>query len=150
MEDAEKPIAERQDGLAYSGRCPAAAHSSVLIPSCPHPADSAALRIVPAERGADRRAFMVGESGMDTSAHPRQGGIAKAEIPSKPGPAERAERVAAVAADGSYLLFTGLYGRNDPNARRYADESIGWRGVAALFPTEPNMRADRVMCAAAR
>jgi RNA polymerase sigma-70 factor (ECF subfamily) len=55
--------------------------------------------------------------------------IAKADVPFEaPGPAERAERVAAVAAM-IYLLFNeGYSAGNDPERAPLCDERSGWRG----------------------
>lgn len=102
-----------------------------------------ALRIVsglPVERIA--RAFLVAPRAMEQRLTRAKARIARAEIPfDTPGPAERAQRFAAVAAM-IYLVFNEGYTDANPASERAAlcDEAIRLaRLLLRLFPAEPEM-----------
>ena len=91
------------------------------------------------------RAFLVGESAMEQRITRAKSRIAKAEVPFEtPGPIERAERLAAVAAM-IYLLFNEGYsasGGGDGAAMRQplAEEAIRLaRLLLRLYPAEPEI-----------
>ena len=91
------------------------------------------------------RAFLVGESAMEQRITRAKSRIAKAEVPFEtPGPIERAERLAAVAAM-IYLLFNEGYsasGGDDGAAMRQplAEEAIRLaRLLLRLYPGEPEI-----------
>nr|WP_232215736.1 RNA polymerase sigma factor [Paracoccus sp. J55] len=102
-----------------------------------------ALRIVsglPVERIA--RAFLVAPRAMEQRITRAKARIARAEIPfDAPGPVERAQRFAAVAAM-IYLVFNEGYTDANPASERAAlcDEAIRLaRLLLRLFPAEPEM-----------
>jgi len=89
------------------------------------------------------RAFLVSEAAMEQRITRAKARIAKADVPFEaPGPAERAERLAAVAAM-IYLLFNeGYSAGNDPERAPLCDEAIRLaRLLLRLFQTEPEIMA---------
>jgi len=142
-EDAETPLAERLDGADYRDDV------LRLMFICCHPDLPAtqqvalALRIVSGLSVKQiARAFLVGESAMEQRITRAKTKIARAGVPFEtPGPAERAERVAAVAAM-IYLVFNEGYsagGRQDDRGR-LADEAIRLsRLLLRLYQTEPEI-----------
>ncbi len=143
VEDAETPLAERLDGADYRDDV------LRLLFICCHPdlpptqQIALALRIVSGLSVKQiARAFLVGESAMEQRITRAKVRVAGAGAPFEtPGPVERAERVAAVAAM-IYLLFNEGYsagGRQDDRAR-LADEAIRLaRLLLRLFQTEPEI-----------
>jgi len=140
--DAESELAERLDGSHYRDDV------LRLLFICCHPDLPAtqqialALRIVSGLSVAQiARAFLVSDAAMEqriTRAKQRVGG---ADVPFEtPGPAERAERVAAVAAM-IYLLFNeGYSAGDDPERAHLCDEAIRLaRLLLRLFQTEPEI-----------
>jgi RNA polymerase sigma-70 factor (ECF subfamily) len=101
-----------------------------------------ALRIVSGLTVAQiARAFLVSDAAMEQRITRAKARIAKAEVPFEaPGPAERAERVAAVAAM-IYLLFNeGYSAGQDPARAPLCDEAIRLaRLLLRLFLTEPEI-----------
>jgi RNA polymerase sigma-70 factor (ECF subfamily) len=142
LEDAEGRLAERLDGSHYRDDV------LRLLFICCHPDLPAtqqialALRIVSGLSVAQiARAFLVGEAAMEQRITRAKARIAKAEVPFEaPGPAERAERVAVVAAM-IYLLFNeGYSAGNDPKRAPLCDEAIRLaRLLLRLFQTEPEI-----------
>jgi len=142
LEDAESQLAERLDGSHYRDDV------LRLLFICCHPDLPAtqqialALRIVSGLTVAQiARAFLVGEAAMEQRITRAKARIAKADVPFEaPGPAERAERVAAVAAM-IYLLFNeGYSAGNDPQRAPLCDEAIRLaRLLLRLFQTEPEI-----------
>ncbi len=142
-EDAETPLAERLDGADYRDDV------LRLMFICCHPDLPATQQIALALRIVSglsvkqiARAFLVGESAMEQRITRAKGRIAGAGVPFEtPGPAERAERVAAVAAM-IYLVFNEGYsagGRQDDRAR-LADEAIRLaRLLLRLYQTDPEI-----------
>lgn len=142
-EDAETPLAERLDGADYRDDV------LRLMFICCHPDLPATQQIALALRVVSglsvkqiARAFLVGESAMEQRITRAKGRIAGAGVPFEtPGPAERAERVAAVAAM-IYLVFNEGYsagGRQDDRAR-LAHEAIRLaRLLLRLYQTEPEI-----------
>lgn len=142
-EDAETPLAERLDGADYRDDV------LRLMFICCHPDLPATQQIALALRIVSglsvkqiARAFLVGESAMEQRITRAKGRIAGAGVPFEtPGAAERAERVAAVAAM-IYLVFNEGYsagGRQDDRAR-LADEAIRLaRLLLRLYRTEPEI-----------
>ena len=140
--DAESQLAERLDGSHYRDDV------LRLLFICCHPDLPAtqqialALRIVSGLTVAQiARAFLVSEAAMEQRITRAKARIAKADVPFEaPGPAERAERVAVVAAM-IYLLFNEGYsaGRNVARAH-LCDEAIRLaRLLLRLFQTEPEI-----------
>jgi RNA polymerase sigma-70 factor (ECF subfamily) len=140
--DAESELAERLDGSHYRDDV------LRLLFICCHPDLPAtqqialALRIVSGLTVAQiARAFLVSEAAMEQRITRAKARIAKAEVPFEaPGPVERAERVAAVAAM-IYLLFNeGYSAGNDPSRAPLCDEAIRLaRLLLRLFQTEPEI-----------
>src|SRR5258707_4716099 len=140
--DAESELAERLDGSHYRDDVPG------LLFICCHPELPAteqialALRIVSGLTVAQiARVFLVTEAAMEQRITRAKARIAKAEVRFEAtGPAERAERVAAVAAM-IYLLFNeGYSAGNDPNRAPLCDEAIRLaRLLLRLFQTEPEI-----------
>src|SRR5471032_2692618 len=101
-----------------------------------------ALRIVSGLTLAQiARSFLVREAAMEQRITRAKARIAKADVPFEaPGPAERAERVAAVAAM-IYLLFNeGYSAGQDPARAPLCDEAIRLaRLLLRLFQTEPEV-----------
>ncbi len=142
-EDAETPLAERLDGADYRDDV------LRLLFICCHPDLPATQQIALALRIVSglsvrqiARAFLVGESAMEQRITRAKARIAGAGVPFEtPGPAERAGRVAAVAAM-IYLVFNEGYsagGRQDDRAQ-LADEAIRLaRLLLQLYQTEPEV-----------
>ena len=142
-EDAETPLAERLDGADYRDDV------LRLLFICCHPELPATQQIALALRIVSgfsvkqiARAFLVGESAMEQRITRAKARIAGASVPFEtPGPAERAGRVAAVAAM-IYLVFNEGYsagGRQDDRAQQ-ADEAIRLaRLLLRLYQTEPEI-----------
>ena len=142
LEDAEDQLAERLDGSHYRDDV------LRLLFICCHPELPAtqqialALRIVSGLTVAQiARAFLVSEAAMEQRITRAKARIAKADVPFEtPGPAERAERVAAVAAM-IYLLFNEGYSAGKDSQRApLCDEAIRLaRLLLRLFQTEPEI-----------
>ena len=142
LDDAESQLAERLDGSHYRDDV------LRLLFICCHPELPATQQIALALRIVSgltvpqiARAFLVGEAAMEQRITRAKARIAKAEVPFEaPGPAERAERVAAVAAM-IYLLFNeGYSAGNDPQRAPLCDEAIRLaRLLLRLFQTEPEI-----------
>ncbi|MBA2589311.1 MAG: RNA polymerase sigma factor [Alphaproteobacteria bacterium] len=140
--DAESELAERLDGSHYRDDV------LRLLFICCHPDLPAtqqialALRIVSGLTVVQiARAFLVSEAAMEQRITRAKARIAKADVPFEaPGPAERSERVAAVAAM-IYLLFNeGYSAGNDPDRAPLCDEAIRLaRLLLRLFQTEPEI-----------
>ena len=142
LDDAEAPMAERLDGAHYRDDV------LRLLFICCHPSLAVAQQIalalrvvsgVPLARIA--RAFLVSESAMEQRITRAKAAIAKAEVPFEPpGPAERAERVAAVAAM-LYLVFNeGYSGGADPDRAPLSLEAIRLaRLLLRLYQQEPEV-----------
>jgi len=140
--DAESELADRLDGSHYRDDV------LRLLFICCHPELPAtqqialALRIVSGLTVSQiARAFLVSEAAMEQRITRAKARIAKAEVPFEaPGPAERAERVAVVAAM-IYLLFNeGYSAGNDPQRAPLCDEAIRLaRLLLRLFQTEPEI-----------
>src|SRR5581483_4378144 len=144
LDDAESQLAERLDGSHYRDDV------LRLLFICCHPELPAtqqialALRIVSGLSVAQiARAFLVSDAAMEQRITRAKGRIAKAEVPFEaPGPVERAERLAAVAAM-IYLVFNeGYSAADDPEGARAAlcGEAIRLaRLLLRLFPAEPEI-----------
>jgi RNA polymerase sigma-70 factor, ECF subfamily len=140
--DAESALAERLDGSHYRDDV------LRLLFICCHPdlqpsqQIALALRIVSGLSVAQiSRAFLVSEAAMEQRITRAKQRIAKADVPFEaPGAAERAERLAAVAAM-IYLLFNeGYSAGNDPQRAHLCDEAIRLaRLLLRLFQTEPEI-----------
>jgi RNA polymerase sigma-70 factor (ECF subfamily) len=140
--DVESELAERLDGSHYRDDV------LRLLFICCHPDLPAtqqialALRIVSGLTVAQiARAFLVSDAAMEQRITRAKARIAKADVPFEaPGPAERSERVAAVAAM-IYLLFNeGYSAGNDPDRAPLCDEAIRLaRLLLRLFQTEPEI-----------
>jgi RNA polymerase sigma-70 factor (ECF subfamily) len=144
LEDAEADLAERLDGADYRDDV------LRLLFICCHPDLPATQQIALALRIVSglsvkqiARAFLVGESAMEQRITRAKGRIANADIPFEaPGAAERAERLAAVAAM-IYLVFNEGYsamGGEAPARAPLCDEAIRLaRLLLRLFPSEPEI-----------
>ena len=142
--DAESELAERLDGSHYRDDV------LRLLFICCHPElpptqqIALALRIVSGLTVPQiARAFLVSEAAMEQRITRAKARIANADVPFEaPGPAERAERVAAVAAM-IYLVFNeGYSAGNDPERAPLCDEAIRLaRLLLRLFQTEPEIMA---------
>jgi RNA polymerase sigma-70 factor (ECF subfamily) len=142
--DAESDVAERLDGAHYRDDI------LRLLFICCHPDLPAtqqvalALRIVSGLSVKQiARAFLVGESAMEQRITRAKARIAAAEVPFEaPGPVERGERLAAVAAM-LYLVFNEGYSASGAEADRrrpFSEEAIRLaRLLLRLFPTEPEI-----------
>jgi len=140
--DAESELAERLDGSHYRDDV------LRLLFICCHPELPATQQIALALRIVSgltvpqiARAFLVSEAAMEQRITRAKARIAKAEVPFEaPGPAERAERVAVVAAM-IYLLFNeGYSAGNDLQRAPLCDEAIRLaRLLLRLFQTEPEI-----------
>ena len=140
--DAETELAERLDGSHYRDDV------LRLLFICCHPDLPATQQIALALRIVSgltvpqiARAFLVGEAAMEQRITRAKARVANADVPFEaPGPAERAERVAAVAAM-IYLLFNeGYSAGNDPKRAPLCDEAIRLaRLLLRLFQTEPEI-----------
>ncbi|MCI3132758.1 RNA polymerase sigma factor [Phenylobacterium aquaticum] len=144
LEDAEADLVERLDGADYRDDI------LRLLFVCCHPDLPATQQIALALRIVSglsvrqiARAFLVGESAMEQRITRAKGKIAKAGVPFEaPGPVERAERLAAVAAM-IYLVFNEGYSAGpavDDARAGLAEEAIRLvRLLLRLFPTEPEI-----------
>jgi RNA polymerase sigma-70 factor (ECF subfamily) len=142
LDDAEAPLAERLDGSHYRDDV------LRLLFICCHPELPAtqqialALRIISGLSVAQiARAFLVGETAMEQRITRAKARIATAQVPFEaPGPAERAERVGAVAAM-IYLLFNEGYSAGlDETRGPLCDEAIRLaRLLLRLFQTGPEI-----------
>ena len=144
LEDAETAIVEKIDGSDYRDDI------LRLLFICCHPdlpptqQIPLALRIVSGLSVRQiARAFLVGESAMEQRITRAKSCIGAGEIPFEtPGPVERAERLAAVAAM-VYLIFNEGYstGSTEAQARSpLCDEAIRLaRLLLRIFPTEPEI-----------
>lgn len=144
LDDAETPLAERLDGADYRDDV------LRLMFICCHPElpqtqqIALALRIVSGLSVRQiARAFLVGESAMEQRITRAKARIAGAGVAFEtPGPAERAERLAAVAAM-VYLIFNEGYSASGPeHAERspLAAEAIRLgRLLLRLYQTEPEI-----------
>lgn len=143
LDDVEAPLAERLDGSDYRDDV----LRLLFICCCPDlPATqqvALALRIVSGLSVRQiARAFLVGESAMEQRITRAKARIAAAGAPFEtPGPAERAERIGAVAAM-IYLVFNEGYsaGPCEQTRARFCDEAIRLgRLLLRLFQTEPEI-----------
>lgn len=144
LDDAEAAVVDRLDGADYRDDI------LRLLFICCHPDLPAAHQIALALRVVSglsvrqiARAFLVGESAMEQRITRAKNRIAKAEVPFEaPGPVERAERLAAVAAM-IYLVFNEGYSSSAESREaslRLADEAIRLgRLLIRLFPAEPEI-----------
>ncbi len=144
LDDAEAPLAERLDGADYRDDV------LRLMFICCHPdlpqtqQIALALRIVSGLSVRQiARAFLVGESAMEQRITRAKARIAEAGVAFEtPGPAERAERLAAVAAM-AYLIFNEGYsasGSDRDDRGPLAAEAIRLgRLLLRLYPTEPEI-----------
>ncbi|HET9161040.1 MAG TPA: RNA polymerase sigma factor [Caulobacteraceae bacterium] len=144
LEDAEAGMAERLDGSHYRDDV------LRLLFICCHPELPAVQQIALALRIVSglsvrqiAKAFLVSETAMEQRITRAKGKIAKADVPFEtPGPAERAERVAAVA-EMIYLVFNEGYtaGAAEVLTRgSLCEEAIRLaRLLLRLYPTEPEI-----------
>lgn len=142
LEDAEAPLIDRLDGSHYRDDV------LRLLFICCHPELPAtqqialALRIVSGLTVAQiARAFLVSDAAMEQRITRAKARIAKADVPFEaPGPVERSERLAVVAAM-IYLLFNeGYSAGNDPDRAPLCGEAIRLaRLLLRLFQTEPEI-----------
>src|SRR6185312_601124 len=142
LDDAEVPMAERLDGSHYRDDV------LRLLFICCHPElpdtqqIALALRIVSGLSVKQiARAFLVSEAAMEQRITRAKARIASADIPFEtPGAADRAERLAAVAAM-IYLVFNEGYSADDNSARAHlCEEAIRLaRLLLRLFQTEPEI-----------
>jgi RNA polymerase sigma-70 factor (ECF subfamily) len=142
--DAESDVAERLDGAHYRDDI------LRLLFICCHPDLPAtqqvalALRIVSGLSVRQiARAFLIGESAMEQRITRAKARIAAANVPFEtPGPVERSERLAAVAAM-LYLVFNEGYSASGAEADRrrpLSEEAIRLaRLLLRLFQTEPEV-----------
>lgn len=140
LDDAEAAAAERVDGADYRDDV------LRLLFICCHPELPAtqqvalALRIVSGLSVKQiARAFLVSDAAMEQRITRAKGRIAQADVPFEtPGPVERAERLAAVAAM-LYLVFNEGYSAGGPRAP-LAEEAIRLtRLLLRLYQTEPEV-----------
>src|SRR5438105_11574358 len=126
LDDAEAALAEQLDSARYRDDV------LRLLFICCHPdlpntkQIALALRIVSGLSVAQiARAFLVGDAAMEQRITRAKARIAKSEVPFEaPGPIERSERVAAVAAM-LYLIFNeGYSGASVPARAQLSDEAI--------------------------
>ena len=144
LSDAESPMVERIDEADYRDDI------LRLLFVCCHPELPATQQIALALRIVSglsvrqiARAFLVGEAAMEQRITRAKARIARADVPFEtPGPAERAERLAAVAAM-LYLVFNEGYstGVAESGARApLCEEAIRLaRLLLGLYPTEPEV-----------
>lgn len=143
-DDVETPMAERLDGAHYRDDI------LRLMFICCHPDLPATQQIALALRIVSglsvkqiARAFLVGEAAMEQRITRAKARIARGETSFEtPGPAERAERLAAVMSM-VYLVFNEGYsaGPNEAEARaRLSEEAIRLgRLLQRLYQTEPEV-----------
>jgi RNA polymerase sigma-70 factor (ECF subfamily) len=144
LDDAEAALAERLDGSHYRDDV------LRLLFICCHPDLPAtqqialALRIVSGRSVKEiARAFLISESAMEQRITRAKRRVAQAKAPFEaPGPVERAERVAAVAAM-IYLIFNEGYSASGGEAHMrvpLCEEAIRLaRLLLRLFPSEPEI-----------
>ncbi len=144
LDDAEGALAERLDGSNYRDDI------LRLLFICCHPDLAATQQIALALRIVSgltvpqiARAFLVGESAMEQRITRAKGRIARADVPFEtPGPVERSERLAAVAAM-VYLIFNEGYSASGGEAAARAplcEEAIRLaRLLLRLFQSEPEI-----------
>ena len=144
LDDVEAPLAERLDGSDYRDDI------LRLLFICCHPDLPAVQQVAVALRivcGLSvrqiARAFLVSEAAMEQRITRAKARVAGAKVPFEaPGPAERAERLADVAAV-IYLMFNEGYSSTvtEADARApFAEEAIRLaRLLLRLFPTEPEV-----------
>ncbi len=144
LDDVEAPIAERLDGAHYRDDI------LRLLFICCHPELPATQQIALALRVVCgltvrqiARAFLVSEAAMEQRITRAKGRIAKAEATFEaPGPIERSERLAAVAAM-IYLIFNEGYsttGETAPLKAAFCDEAVRLgRLLLRLFQAEPEI-----------
>lgn len=144
LDDSESDMAERLDNSDYRDDV------LRLLFVCCHPELPATQQIALALRIVSglsvkqiARAFLVSEAAMEQRITRAKGRIARADVPfGAPGPAERAERFAAVAAM-IYLVFNEGYSASSdeqPARAPLCDEAIRLaRILLKLFQAEPEM-----------
>ena len=144
LDDVEAPMAERLDGAHYRDDI------LRLLFICCHPELPATQQIALALRIVSglsvrqiARAFLVSEAAMEQRITRAKARIAKAEVPFEaPGPIERSERLAAVAAM-LYLIFNEGYsttGDSAPLKTPFCDEAIRLgRLLLRLYQAEPEI-----------
>ena len=142
LDDVETPMAERLDGAHYRDDV------LRLLFICCHPSlpntqqIALALRIVSGlSVGQIARAFLVSDAAMEQRITRAKAKVAKAQVPFEaPGPAERAERLAGVAAM-VYLVFNeGYSAAGDDTRGRLSEEAIRLaRLLLRLYQTEPEV-----------
>ena len=144
LEDVEAPMAERLDGAHYRDDI------LRLLFVCCHPELPATQQIALALRIVSglsvrqiARAFLVSEAAMEQRITRAKARIARAEVPFEaPGPVERSERLAAVAAM-VYLIFNEGYSTTGEAASlraRFCDEAIRLgRLLLRLYQAEPEI-----------
>ena len=144
LDDVEAPLAERLDGADYRDDI------LRLLFICCHPDLPAVQQVAVALRivcGLSvkqiARAFLVGESAMEQRITRAKARIGQSNVGfDTPGPAERSERLAAVAAV-IYLIFNEGYSTTGEEADRkapFAEEAIRLaRLLLRLFGTEPEI-----------
>lgn len=143
LDDVETPMAERLDGADYRDDV------LRLLFICCHPDLPATQQIALALRIVSglsvkqiARAFLVGESAMEQRITRAKAKVAQADVPFEaPSQAERAERLAAVAAM-IYLVFNEGYsaGGEADGRVQLCDEAIRLgRLLLRLFQTEPEV-----------
>jgi len=142
LDDVETPLAERLDGSHYRDDV------LRLLFICCHPDLPATQQIALALRIVSglsvrqiARAFLVSEAAMEQRITRAKARVAAAEVVFEtPGPTERSERLAAVAAM-IYLVFNEGYSAGDNAARaQLCDEAIRLvRLLLRLFQTEPEV-----------
>jgi RNA polymerase sigma-70 factor (ECF subfamily) len=142
LDDVETPLAERLDGQDYRDDV------LRLLFICCHPELPATQQIALALRIVSgltvkqiARAFLVGESAMEQRITRAKSRVAKADVPFEaPGPVERSERLAAVAAM-AYLVFNEGYSATGGDAQLRAplcEEAIRLaRLLLRMYQTEP-------------
>ncbi len=142
LDDTETPLAERLDHSHYRDDV------LRLLFICCHPDLPATQQIALALRIVSglsvpqiARAFLVSEAAMEQRITRAKARVARADVPFEaPGPAERAERLAVVAAT-IYLLFNEGYSAGNDAARAgLSEEAIRLaRLLLRLFQTEPEI-----------
>jgi RNA polymerase sigma-70 factor (ECF subfamily) len=144
LEDAEEGLAEQLDQADYRDDV------LRLLFVCCHPDLPATQQIALALRVVSglsvkqiARAFLVGETAMEQRITRAKRRVAAAHVPFEaPGPIERAERLAAVAAM-LYLVFNEGYSASETDAPARAalsEEAIRLaRLLLGLFPAEPEI-----------
>ena len=144
LDDVEAPMAERLDGAHYRDDI------LRLLFICCHPDLPATQQIALALRIVSgltvrqiARAFLVSEAAMEQRITRAKARIAKAEVAFEaPGPIERSERLAAVAAM-VYLIFNEGYsttGESAPLKAQFCDEAIRLgRLLLRLYQAEPEI-----------